>query len=96
MSMEMNNLTDEIAENEKRRKKKYKDNVELRRNTVQSMLIRGNTQWEIAENLGVSQSTVSRDIYWLRSVVKKELKEILEKKIPEEYHRYLVLVSTRY
>lgn len=92
----MNNLTDEIAENEKRRKKKYKDNVELRRNTVQSMLIRGNTQWEIAENLGVSQSTVSRDIYWLRSVVKKELKEILEKKIPEEYHRYLVLVSTRY
>lgn len=90
MSMEMNSLTDEIAENEKRRKKKYKENVELRRHTVQSMLIRGNTQWEIAENLGVSQSTVSRDIYWLRSVAKKELKEMLEKKIPEEYHRYLV------
>lgn len=87
--MDMNTFTNEIAENEKRRKKKYKENVELRRNTVQSMLIRGKTQWEIAESLDISQPTVSRDIQWLRSVAKKELKEMLEKKIPEEYHQYL-------
>jgi hypothetical protein len=54
------------------------------------MIIRGKTQWEIAEYLGVSQVTVSRDIQWLRSVAKKELKNMLEKKVPEEYHRYLV------
>lgn len=35
------NIPNVFAENEKRRKQKYKDNVELRRNTVQSMLIRG-------------------------------------------------------
>ena len=91
--MEMNNSTNEIAENEKRRKKKYKENVELRRNLVQSMLIKGNTQWEIAESLDISQPTVSRDIQWLRSVVKKELKEMLEKKFPEECHRYLVSID---
>lgn len=86
----MNYYTNEIAENEKRRKKKYKENVELRRNLVQTLLVKGNTQWEIAESLDISQATVSRDIQWLRSVAKKELKEMLEKKFPEEYQRYLV------
>jgi predicted transcriptional regulator len=81
------------VENEKRRKTNYKENVELRRHTVQSMLIRGNTQWEIAEYLSVSQPTVSRDIQWLRSVAKKELKDKLEKKFPEEYQRYLVSID---
>lgn len=33
---------------------------------------------------------MSRDIQWLRSVAKKELKNKLEKKFPEEYNRYLV------
>jgi predicted transcriptional regulator len=83
----------EFAENERRRKKKYRENIDLRRNTVQSMLIRGNTQWEIAENLGVSQPTISRDIQWLRSVAKKELRDKLEKKFPEEYYKYLVSID---
>jgi hypothetical protein len=48
----------EIAENEKRHKKKYKENAELRRDWVQTLLVRGNTQWEIAESLDVSQSTI--------------------------------------
>lgn len=86
--------TDNIfAENERRRKKKYSEDVELRRNTVQSMIIRRKTQWEIAEYLGVSQPTVSRDIQWLKSVAKKELKDKIEKKVPEEYHRYLVSID---
>jgi predicted transcriptional regulator len=97
MSMDMNRLLEmaknSSVENEKRRKTNYKDNVELRRHTVQSMLIRGNTQWEIAEYLSVSQPTVSRDIQWLRSVAKKELKDKLEKKVPEEYYRYLVSID---
>lgn len=88
--MDMNKFESEIAENEKRRKKKYKENVELRRDLVQTLLVRGNTQWEIAESLDVSQPTISRDIQWIRSVAKKELKDTLEKKLPEEYHKYLV------
>jgi hypothetical protein len=54
------------------------------------LLVRGNTQWEIAESLDVSQSTVSRDIQWIRSVAKKELNDTLEKKLSEEYHKQLV------
>jgi hypothetical protein len=57
------------------------------------LLVRGNTQWEIAESLEVSQSTISRDIQWIRSVAKKELKDTLEKKLPEEYHKYLVGIN---
>jgi hypothetical protein len=45
MSMDMNRLLEmaknSSVENEKRRKTHYKENVELRRNTVQSMIIRG-------------------------------------------------------
>jgi len=48
MSMDMNSLVEmaknRSVENEKRRKTNYKENVELRGHTVQSMLIRGNTQ----------------------------------------------------
>lgn len=61
--------------------------------TVQSMLVRGNKQWEIAENLGVRQSTVSTDIQCLGSVAKKELNDMLEKNVPEEYHKYLVAID---
>ena len=90
MSMDLNTLSNEITLNEKKRKKNYNENVELRRNKVQSLLVRGNTQWEIAESLGVSQPTVSRDIQWVRDIAKKELKVTVEKKLPEEYHKYLV------
>ena len=38
-------------------------------------------------------TTVSRDIQWLRSVANKELKDTLEKKLPEENHRYLVSID---
>ena len=90
ISMDMNKFENEIAEDEKRRKKKYKENAELRRDLVQTLLVRGNTQWEIAESLEVSQPTISRDIKWIKSVAKKELKDTLEKKLPQEYHTYLV------
>ena len=59
ISMDMNKFENEIAEDEKRRKKKYKENAELRRDLVQTLLVRGNTQWEIAESLEVSQPTIS-------------------------------------
>jgi predicted transcriptional regulator len=91
--MDMNKFESEIVDNEKIRKKKFKENAELRRDWVQTLLIRGNTQWEIAESLEISQSTISRDIQWIRSVAKKELTDTLEKKLPEEYHKYLVGIN---
>ena len=93
ISMDMNKFESEIVDNEKIHKKKFKENAELRRDWVQTLLVRGNTQWEIAESLEVSQSTISRDIQWIRSVAKKELKDTLEKKLPEEYHKYLVGIN---
>lgn len=100
MSMYVNRFAEQaeerFRESENKRKRKYKENIELRRDTVRSMLIRGNSQWEIAEYLGMSQPTVSRDIRLLKAMAKKELKISLEKKFPEEYNKYLFcLVLTR-
>jgi len=97
MSMYVNRFAEQaeerFRESENKRKRKYKENIELRRDTVRSMLIRGNSQWEIAEYLGMSQPTVSRDIRLLKAMAKKELKISLEKKFPEEYNKYLFSID---
>jgi predicted transcriptional regulator len=40
--------------------------VDWRRNKVQQLLVRGYSQWDVAEELQIDQSTVSRDIQYLR------------------------------
>lgn len=90
VDMDMNSSVNNNVTHEKSSKKNHYSNVEIRRDWVQRLFIRGNTQWEIAKSLNISQPTVSRDIKWIRSVAKKELKDHLEKKLPEEYHKYLV------
>ena len=40
--------------------------VDWRRNKVQQLLVRGYSQWDVVEELQIDQSTVSRDVQYLR------------------------------
>ena len=41
--------------------------VDWRRNKVQQLLVRGYSQWDVAKELQIDQSTVSRDVQYLTS-----------------------------
>ena len=47
--------------------KKYQKQIDLRRNSVHALLIRGYSQYEISNTLHSSQPTISRDIDFIRS-----------------------------
>ena len=63
--------------------------LEWRRNKVQQLLVRGYSQWDIADELQIDQSTVSRDIQCLRQEAQENLKLHIQEKLPEEYQRCL-------
>jgi predicted transcriptional regulator len=41
--------------------------VDWRRDKVQQLLVRGYSQWDVAKELQIDQSTVSRDVQYLTS-----------------------------
>jgi hypothetical protein len=47
--------------------KKYRKQIDWRRNKVRELLIRGYSQYEISNTLHISQPTISRDIDFIRS-----------------------------
>jgi IS30 family transposase len=63
--------------------------VDWRRNKVQQLLVRGYSQWDVAEKLQIDQSTVSRDIQYLRQQAQTNLQKHIQQKLPEEYQRCL-------
>ena len=63
--------------------------VDWRRNKVQQLLVRGYSQWDVAEELQIDQSTVSRDVQYLRHQAQANLQKHFQQKLPEEYHRCL-------
>jgi hypothetical protein len=63
--------------------------VDWRRNKVQQLLVRGYSQWDVAEELQIDQSTVSRDIQYLRHQAQTDLQKHIQQKLPEEYQRCL-------
>jgi IS30 family transposase len=63
--------------------------VNWRRNKVQQLLVRGYSQWDVAEELQIDQSTVSRDIQYLRQQAQENLQKHIQQKLPEEYQRCL-------
>lgn len=52
--------------------------TEWRRNKVQQLLVQGCSQWDIADELQIDQSTVSGDIKCLRQ--KKNLQRYIQQK----------------
>jgi predicted transcriptional regulator len=63
--------------------------TEWRRNKVQQLLVRGYSQWDVAEELQIDQSTVSRDVHYLRQNAQQNLQKHIQQKLPEEYQRCL-------
>jgi predicted transcriptional regulator len=63
--------------------------VDWRRNKVQQLLVRGYSQWDVAEELQIDQSTVSRDVQYLRQTAQVNLQKHIQQKLPEEYQRCL-------
>jgi hypothetical protein len=64
--------------------KNNKKQIEWRRNKVRQLLLRGNTQSEISRTLHISQSTISRDIDYIRSKYITNSKNTY-KRLSEEY-----------
>jgi hypothetical protein len=67
-----------------------KTQVEWRRAKVLEMLSKGNSQTEIAGILQVDLSIVSRDVSYLRQQAKQNIKKYIDERLPEEYERCLV------
>src|SRR5215217_5624550 len=53
------------------------------------LLSKGLTQQEIAHRIGVHQSTISRDLHYLKQEAKRQIWEHFDKDILFEYYRYL-------
>lgn len=67
--------------------------TEWRRNKVQHLLVRGYSQWDVAEELQIDQSTVSRDTQYLKQQAQDSLKSHIQDKLPQEYHRCLTGIN---
>src|ERR687885_585037 len=66
------------------------NSVEWRRNKVQELSSQGYNQSEISRILQVSQSTINRDITYLRQQAKDNIKRYIDERLPEEYEKCLV------
>ena len=67
-----------------------KTQVEWRRVKVLEMISKGNSQTEIAGILQVDISIISRDVSYLRQQAKQNIKKYIDERLPEEYEKCLV------
>ena len=68
---------------------KYRNQMAWRRNKVREMLIRGYSQYEIANTLRISQPTISRDIHYIQKEIHKS-KENYGERLFEVYQNSLL------
>src|ERR671938_45461 len=64
--------------------------LEWRRNKVQELSSQGYNQSEISRILQISQPTTNRDITYLRQQAKSNIKRYIDERLPEEYDKCLV------
>src|SRR5690348_12765330 len=64
--------------------------VEWRRNKVLELSSMGNPQIDIAKTLQVDLSIISRDVSHLRRQAKQNIKKYIDERLPEEYEKCLV------
>jgi DNA-binding NarL/FixJ family response regulator len=64
--------------------------VEWRRRQVFELSSKGHTQTEIARILQISESTIGRDLEYLRQQSKHNIKKYIDERLPEEYEKFLL------
>jgi Trp operon repressor len=64
---------------------KQQNQVEWRRDKVQELCSKGYSQREISQVLQVGLATVNRDISYLRTQAKDNIKKYIDERLPEEY-----------
>jgi Trp operon repressor len=64
--------------------------VQWRRDKVQQLCSKGYSQREISQTLQVGLATVNRDISHLRDQAKTNIRKYIDERLPEEYEKYLV------
>jgi transposase len=57
---------------------------------VQELCSKGYSQREISQTLQVGLATVNRDVSYLRSQAKSNIKRYIDERLPEEYEKCLV------
>jgi hypothetical protein len=64
--------------------------VQWRRDKVQELCSKGYSQREISQVLQVGLATVNRDMSYLRTQAKTNIKKYIDERLPEEYEKCLV------
>ena len=64
--------------------------IEWRRNKVLELSSQGQNQTEIADELKISEPTVSRDLSYLKDQAKSNIKRYIDERLPNEYEKCLV------
>jgi predicted transcriptional regulator len=67
-----------------------KTQVEWRRRNVFELSSKGLSQLEIAKTLQISESTISRDLDYLKQQSKENIRKYIDERLPEEYEKCLV------
>jgi transcriptional regulator len=67
--------------------------MEWRRDKVIMLSSRGLTQSEIARELHVDRSLISRDMTYIRQQAQQHLKTHIQERMPEEYHKVEVSIG---
>src|SRR5919199_3304006 len=70
------------------------NSVQWRRSKVQELASQGYNQSEISRILQISQPTINRDIIYLRQQAKENIKIYIDERLPEEYEKCLVGLTT--
>jgi predicted transcriptional regulator len=73
----------------------HKEKVQWRKDQIQQLLAKGHySHREIASLLQIPKSTVSKDILSLREEAKNSIRKYIDERLPEEYERILVGVTS--
>ena len=69
--------------------KKYRKQIDWRRNKVRELLIRGYSQYDVSNTLHISQPTISRDIDFIRNQTNSAAKQDLAHRMSYEQQKGL-------
>jgi NADH/NAD ratio-sensing transcriptional regulator Rex len=64
--------------------------IQWRRDKVQELCSKGYSQREMSQTLQIGLATVNRDVSYLRTQAKANIKRYIDERLPEEYEKCLV------